>query len=64
MLTYDAIAIQHTSRAASGHVDSTKLVIQMLEPKESGPGNQLPPILDFFRAKSAEHEHENWGAAR
>ena len=50
-----AIAMKHVSLAASGNPKSTAIVLNCLQPFENDHSNNLPELLEQFRAVHANH---------
>ena len=52
----EAIVMKHTNKAASGDPKSTALVLNALRLVESDQGNNIPELLNEFRAIHASRE--------
>jgi hypothetical protein len=52
---FEAIAIKHVSRAINGDPKSTAIVLSSLKPFENDHDNNLPELLQQFRAIYASH---------
>ena len=52
----ETIAMQHTRKAATGDVKSTTLVFGALQPLENNQDNNLPELINQFRALHASRE--------